>query len=88
MFQVRYKTLHMAPVEKFPFIIFYHVEEAKKLMAVARWFSITPIISLILPNLGKDFYKFAVEFAVGLPGVSSVSTKGGRTSLPLKWLQK
>jgi hypothetical protein len=64
MFQVRYKTLHMVPVEKFPFIILYHVEEAKKLVAVALWFSITPIISLILPNLGKEFYKFAVEFAM------------------------
>jgi hypothetical protein len=34
-FQVRYKTLHLAPVEKFPFMILYQVDEAKKIVAFA-----------------------------------------------------
>src|SRR3990172_10031257 len=35
MFQIQYKTLRMVPVEKFPFIILYQVDEVKKLVAVA-----------------------------------------------------
>jgi len=35
MFQLRYKTLHMAPLEKFPFMILYQVGQAKNLVAVA-----------------------------------------------------
>ena len=35
MFQIRYKTLHMVPVEKFPFMILYQVDQAKKLVVVA-----------------------------------------------------
>ena len=35
IFQIRYKTLRMVPVEKFPFIILYQVDEAKKLVVVA-----------------------------------------------------
>lgn len=35
MFQLRYKMLHMAPLEKFPFMILYQVDQAKNLVAVA-----------------------------------------------------
>lgn len=35
MFQLRYKTLRMVPVEKFPFLVFYQIDEDKKLVAVA-----------------------------------------------------
>jgi plasmid stabilization system protein ParE len=35
MFQIRYKTLRMVPLEKFPFMILYQIDQAKKLVAVA-----------------------------------------------------
>jgi plasmid stabilization system protein ParE len=35
MFQIRYKSLRMVPIERFSFIILYQVDEAKKLVAVA-----------------------------------------------------
>ena len=34
MFQQRYKNLRIVPVEKFPFIVLYLVDEEKKLVAV------------------------------------------------------
>jgi hypothetical protein len=35
MFQIRYKTLRMVPLEKFPFMILYQIDQAKKLVADA-----------------------------------------------------
>jgi plasmid stabilization system protein ParE len=35
MFQIRYLTLRMVPLEKFPFMILYQVDQIKKLVVVA-----------------------------------------------------
>ena len=44
-FQQRYKDYHGLPIKKFPFIIFYYLDEAKKIIYIVSVFN-----TLLSPN--------------------------------------